>query len=51
MEKPTLIFQKMTEKGTNKIRIPKTIVESWGRKYFMEIYADKIILKPIKKGE
>ncbi len=51
MEKPTLIFQKLAEKGTNKIRLPKDIVEQWGRQYYMEIYTDHIILKPIKKGE
>ena len=46
-----LIFHKKTEKGTNKIRLPKDVVEIWGRHYYMEIYADKIILKPIKKGD
>ena len=51
MERPVLIYDKQTEKGTNKIRLPKTIVELWGRNYYMEIYTDKIILKPIKKGE
>lgn len=51
MDKPLLIFKKTTEKDTNKIRLPKTIVQLWGREYYMEIYEDKIILKPIKKGE
>jgi len=51
MEKPTLIYQKNVEVGTNKIRIPKEIVEQWGRKYYMEVYSDKIILKPKNKGE
>lgn len=51
MEKPTLIFQKNVENNTNKIRIPNDIVKQWGRQYFMEIYEDKIILKPVKKGE
>lgn len=51
MEKPTLIYQKNVENNTNKIRLPHDVVEQWGRQYFMEIYEDKIILKPIKKGE
>lgn len=46
--KPEYVFQKNTELTTNKIRIPKFIIEKWGRKFYMEIYNDKIILKPIK---
>lgn len=48
---PYLILQKNADKGTNKIRLPKEIVEKFGRNYYMEIYDDKIILKPIKKKE
>lgn len=51
MDKPLLIFQKKSEKGTNKIRLPKWLVANWGSEYYMEIYADKIVLKPMKKGE
>ncbi len=51
MEKPTLIYQKKVESTTNKLRLPNDIVKQWGRQYYMEIYEDKIILKPIKKGE
>lgn len=50
-EKPTLVFQKNADKGMNKILIPKFIIEQWGREFYMEIYEDKIVLKPIKKGE
>lgn len=46
--KPKYIFQKNTEATTNKMRIPKFIVEQWGRKFYMEIYDDCIILKPVK---
>lgn len=46
--KPEFIFQKNTEETTNKMRIPKFLVKKWGRKYYMEIYKDYIILKPIK---
>ena len=49
MEKPIIVFQKNAEKTTNKIRMPKAIIEQWGTKFYMEVYEDKIILKPIKK--
>lgn len=49
MERPTITYQKTTEKSTNKMRIPKVIVESWGSKYYMEVYKDYIKLIPIKK--
>jgi len=35
----------------NTILLPKKAVEKFGREYFMEIYEDKIILIPAKKGE
>ena len=51
MERPILVFQKNADKTTNKMIIPKAIIEQWGNQFYMEIYEDKIILKPIKKGE
>lgn len=53
MDKPIIVFQKNADKTTNRIIIPKAIIEQWGREFYMEIYQDKIILKPInkKKGE
>ena len=51
MEKPILVFQKNADKTTNKMIIPKAIIQQWGNQFLMEIYSDKIILKPIKKGE
>lgn len=47
---PEYILQKNTEATTNKMRIPKFVVNKWGRKYIMEIYKDYIILRP-NKGE
>ena len=35
----------------NAILIPKKIVEKFGKEYYMEIYEDKIVLIPVKKGE
>ena len=49
MEKPILVYQKNADKTTNKMIIPKAIIEQWGNSFYMEIYQDKIILKPIKK--
>ena len=51
MEQPKLIFQKNADKELNRIIIPKFFIEQHGRQYYMEIFDDKIILKPIKKGE
>ena len=49
MEKPILIYQKHADKTTNKMIIPKAIIENWGNDFYMEVYVDKIILKPIKE--
>lgn len=35
----------------NTILLPKKVIEKFGREYSMEIYEDKIILIPVKKGE
>jgi len=51
MEKPILVYHKKADKTTNKMIIPKALIEQWGNEFFMEIYANKIILIPIKKGE
>ena len=51
MEKPVMVLQKKVENNTNKIRIPKVIVEQWGSKFYMEIYEEKIILRPIRKDK
>ncbi len=51
MEKPKLIFQKNVDKTLNKMVIPKFFVDKYGRSFYMEVYEDKLIIKPIKKGE
>lgn len=50
MEKPILIFLKNAEKTQNKIVLPKICIEKFGSSYYLEVYEDKIILKPVKKG-
>ena len=51
MEKPILVYQKNADRKTNKMIIPKAIIEQWGNQFYMEIYQDKIVLKPIKRKE
>ena len=54
MEKPKLIFQKNADKEMNRVINPKFFIDKFGRQFYMEIYENKIILKPLKnktKGE
>lgn len=52
MEQLKIRLQKNAEATTNKIRLPKSVINEFGSKFYMEIYEDKIVLKPIeKKGE
>lgn len=50
MGKPKRILEKKVENTTNKIRIPKDVVEKMGKDFYMEIYDKEIILRPVKKG-
>ena len=47
-ERPILIYHKHAEKSTHKMKIPKQLVECWGYEYYMEVYPDKIVLRPRK---
>lgn len=47
-EKPELIYQKNADPLRNKVIIPQAFINKYGRHFYMEIYKDKIILKPIK---
>lgn len=49
MGEPIMTFNKNADKATNKIIIPKAIIQQWGNNFNMEIYSDKIVLKPAKK--
>ena len=50
-EKPILIYQKNADKVLNRILIPKKFIEKWGSKFSMEVYEDKLIIKPIQRKE
>lgn len=51
MEKPKLIYQKNADKLRNRIIIPQSFIDKNGYEFIMEVYKDKIVLKPTKKGE
>ena len=51
MEKPTLIFQKNVDKSVNKMIIPKFFVDKYGRSFYMEVYEDKLVIRPMKEGK
>ena len=51
LEKPIFTYLKNAEKNSNKIRIPLKFVQKFGQVYYMEIYDDYIILKPVGKKD
>lgn len=50
-EKPILVYHKKADESLNRIVIPKPVLNKFGRFYYMEIYNDKIVLKPMKKTD
>ena len=50
-DKQKLIYQKNADKKMNRVIIPKAFIDKHGSKFYMEVYEDKIVLKPVKKGE
>lgn len=51
MEQPILIYQKTADIVKNRVIIPKKFIERHGRQFYMEVFEDKIVLKPIMKGK
>ena len=49
MDKPLLIYQKNADKDKNRIIIPQAFINKFGNQFYMEVYVDKIIIKPVKK--
>ena len=47
-QQPILIYQKNVDKTLNRILMPKKVVEMFGRKFYMKVYLDRIVLEPIK---
>ena len=50
-EKPLLIYQKNADKVMNRVMIPKKFIDKWGREFYMEVFNDKIILRPVRKDK
>ena len=48
-EKPFFTFFKRADKKSNKIIIPNIAIQKWGKEFYLEIYADKMVLKPLEK--
>lgn len=49
--KHPLIFQKNADKTRNRIIIPQFFINKYGRRFYMEINDDEIILRPVGKKE
>ena len=49
-EKPILIYYKKAEPKTHKMIIPKTFIDEFGNEFYMEVYRDKLIIKPKKEN-
>ena len=43
-----LVYQKNADSLKNRVMLPKAFIDRWGRRFYMEVYTDKIILIPIK---
>lgn len=50
-DNPEFIYQKNVEKTTNKIKLPKRLIDKWGRHIRIKEYEDKLIVEPIKGEE
>lgn len=51
MKKPILIYQKNADKEKNRVILPKAFINKYGRSFYMEVYKNQIILKPLKNKE
>lgn len=50
-ETPLITYQKNAGIIDNRVVIPKFFIDKHGREFYMEVYKDKIVLKPIKRKE
>lgn len=50
-EEPILKFQKNADKTKNKMVIPKVFIDKYGYSFYMEVYEDKLVIKPMVKKE
>ena len=48
---PIVTYYKKADKTTNRVILPTFFVNNNGRDFLMEVYRDKIVIKPVKKEE
>ena len=51
MGTPEFVYQKNADKVLNRVVLPKKFIDDNGRKFYMEVYKDKIILRPIREDK
>ena len=51
MEKPILVYHKKADDSLNRVVIPKPVINKMGNYFYMEVFEDRIVLKPIKKEQ
>ena len=51
MEKPILVYHKKADDSLNRVVIPKPVINKMGTYFYMEVFEDRIVLKPIKKEQ
>ena len=49
IEEPIFTLKKKADKEKNRVIIPKVFIEKWGDKFYMDVYSNKIVLRPIGK--
>lgn len=50
-EESIMKVQKNVDKTKHKMVIPKIFIDKYGYSYYMYVYEDKIIIKPLTKKE
>lgn len=49
--KPMMIYHKKADNSLNRVVIPKPIIDKMGKYFYMEVFEDKLVLKPMKKEQ
>ena len=49
IEEPIFTLKKKADKEKNRVIIPKVFIEKWGDKFYMDVYSNNIVLRPIGK--
>lgn len=46
-----VVYQKTADVCKNRIIIPKHFVDKYGREFYMDVYKDKLVIRPKKENE